>query len=89
MLLSTWLITQNVSKDAYEFYNLGLGELFTFPDISSSGTTIVVPNAMRCKNTWKKKLISYHVCQDIGRPNAVKSSFINAIGEALYQQMCR
>jgi GTPase len=72
-------------KDAVEFYNLGLGEYYTIAGMSGSGTGELLDALV--------KLLPEAVAPDenevalprfavVGRPNAGKSSFINAlIGE--------
>ncbi len=75
-------------KDAYEFYNLGLGEYITFSSTSGSGTGDLLdavikafPEKPQVENT-DADLPRFAV---VGRPNAGKSSFINAlIGEERY-----
>ncbi|MFN3968401.1 ribosome biogenesis GTPase Der [Flavobacterium sp.] len=72
-------------KDAIEFYNLGLGEYFTIASISGSGTgelldklVEVLPELPEVSED-EEQLPRFCV---VGRPNAGKSSFINAlIGE--------
>lgn len=71
--------------DAVEFYNLGLGDYFTIASINGSGTGDLLdalaekmpePEAIDLE---KEELPRFAV---VGRPNAGKSSFINAlIGE--------
>lgn len=72
-------------KDAVEFYNLGLGDYFTISGMSGSGTGELLdkivevlpelPDAVEEKNPLPRFCV-------VGRPNAGKSSFINAlIGE--------
>ncbi|MEL1243443.1 ribosome biogenesis GTPase Der [Flavobacterium sp. DGU11] len=75
-------------KDAVEFYNLGLGEYYTIAGMSGSGTGDLMDALV--------KLLPDAVAPDenavalprfavVGRPNAGKSSFINAlIGEDRY-----
>lgn len=75
-------------KDAVEFYNLGLGEYFTIAGMNGSGTGELLDELV--------KLLPEAVAPDenaealprfavVGRPNAGKSSFINAlIGEDRY-----
>lgn len=75
-------------KDAVEFYNLGLGEYFTIAGMSGSGTGELLDELV--------KLLPEAVAPDenavalprfavVGRPNAGKSSIINAlIGEDRY-----
>ena len=70
-------------EDAYEFYNLGLGEFYTISSINGSGTGDLL-DAIATKLTddeeeERDELPRFAV---VGRPNAGKSSFINAlIGE--------
>ncbi|MFT4575989.1 MAG: GTP-binding protein [Polaribacter sp.] len=71
--------------DAVEFYNLGLGEYHTISSINGSGTgelldslAKIMPEAEEV-DLEKEELPRFAV---VGRPNAGKSSFINAlIGE--------
>ena len=71
--------------DAVEFYNLGLGDYYTISSINGSGTgelldaiIEVIPDPVEGEN-MEDELPSFAV---VGRPNAGKSSFINAlIGE--------
>jgi GTP-binding protein len=72
-------------KDAVEFYNLGLGEYFTIASISGSGTgelldkLVEVLPELPVVSEEEEQLPRFCV---VGRPNAGKSSFINAlIGE--------
>lgn len=69
-------------KDAIEFYNLGLGDYITFASTSGSGTgelldalIAVFPDKPEVENT-DDALPRFAV---VGRPNAGKSSFINAL----------
>jgi len=71
--------------DAVEFYNLGLGEYFTIASINGSGTGDLLDAlaekmpAIEEIDLEKEELPRFAV---VGRPNAGKSSFINAlIGE--------
>lgn len=72
-------------KDAVEFYNLGLGEYYTIAGMSGSGTgelldalVELLPEAV-APDPDAEQLPRFAV---VGRPNAGKSSFINAlIGE--------
>ncbi|MGL2963144.1 ribosome biogenesis GTPase Der [Flavobacterium sp. RSB2_4_14] len=74
-------------KDAIEFYNLGLGEYFTIASISGSGTGDLLDKLVEVlpelpETTEEEILPRFCV---VGRPNAGKSSFINAlIGEDRY-----
>jgi len=72
-------------KDAVEFYNLGLGEYYTIAGISGSGTGELLDKLVEVLpelpevNEEEEQLPRFCV---VGRPNAGKSSFINAlIGE--------
>lgn len=73
-------------KDAYEFYNLGLGEYFTIAGMTGSGTgdlldalVIALPDSPIVEEVLLPRFAV------VGRPNAGKSSFINAlIGEDRY-----
>jgi GTP-binding protein len=75
-------------KDAVEFYNLGLGEYYTFASISGSGTGDLLDaliDAFPIKpEPTQEEVVLPRFCV-VGRPNAGKSSFINAlIGEERY-----
>ncbi|MGV8993878.1 MAG: ribosome biogenesis GTPase Der [Flavobacterium sp.] len=69
-------------KDALEFYNLGLGDYFTFASISGSGTGDLLDAVV---NAFPDKPIEEDTDSDlprfavVGRPNAGKSSFINSL----------
>jgi GTP-binding protein len=72
-------------KDAVEFYNLGLGEYFTIASISGSGTGELLDELVRVlpemPEVTEEENPLPRFCV-VGRPNAGKSSFINAlIGE--------
>ena len=72
-------------KDAIEFYNLGLGEYFTIASISGSGTGELLDELVRVlpelPEVSEEEIALPRFCV-VGRPNAGKSSFINAlIGE--------
>ena len=76
----------NRAKDAVEFYALGLGDYFTIASTNGSGTgdlldalVKVLPEKEVSKDDELPRLAV------VGRPNAGKSSFINAlIGEERY-----
>ncbi|MEN9340246.1 MAG: GTPase Der [Bacteroidota bacterium] len=75
-------------KDAIEFYNLGLGEYFTIASISGSGTGDLLDKLVEVlpelPDTPDEVEALPRFCV-VGRPNAGKSSFINAlIGEDRY-----
>ncbi|NIK93120.1 ribosome biogenesis GTPase Der [Mangrovimonas sp. CR14] len=72
--------------DALEFYSLGLGEYYTIASINGSGTgellDAVVESLPEKEEREEEELPRFAV---VGRPNAGKSSFINAlIGEDRY-----
>ena len=75
-------------KDAVEFYNLGLGEYYTFASISGSGTgelldALIDAFPVKPEPTQDEILLPRFAV--VGRPNAGKSSFINAlIGKERY-----
>ena len=75
-------------KDAVEFYNLGLGEYYTFASISGSGTGDLLDaliDVFPVKPEPTKEEIVLPRFAVVGRPNAGKSSFINAlIGQDRY-----
>jgi GTP-binding protein len=69
-------------KDALEFYNLGLGEYYTFASISGSGTgdlldALIDAFPVKPEPTQEEILLPRFAV--VGRPNAGKSSFINAL----------
>ncbi|SFA76248.1 GTP-binding protein [Flavobacterium swingsii] len=69
-------------KDAVEFYNLGLGEYYTFASISGSGTGDLLDaliDAFPVKPLPTQEEIVLPRFAVVGRPNAGKSSFINAL----------
>ncbi len=69
-------------KDAVEFYNLGLGEYYTFASISGSGTGDLLDaliDAFPIKPLPTQEEIVLPRFAVVGRPNAGKSSFINAL----------
>ncbi len=69
-------------NDALEFYNLGLGEYFTLSGMSGSGTGELLDELVKRlpelpeKSEEENPLPRFAV---VGRPNAGKSSFINAL----------
>jgi len=77
--------TAKRAEDAVEFYSLGLGEYFTVSSINGSGTgdlldavVDVLPEVEEDEDELPRFAV-------VGRPNAGKSSFINAlIGEERY-----
>ncbi|WP_338731310.1 ribosome biogenesis GTPase Der [Mangrovimonas cancribranchiae] len=74
------------AEDAVEFYSLGLGEYYTIASINGSGTGDLLDALVEAlpENETKQEtdLPRFAV---VGRPNAGKSSFINAlIGEDRY-----
>ena len=74
------------AEDAVEFYNLGLGDYFTIASTNGSGTgdllDAVVEALPEKEEREEDELPRFAV---VGRPNAGKSSFINAlIGEERY-----
>lgn len=68
------------AQDAVEFYSLGLGEYFTIASISGSGTGDLLDALVKAlpekENIDDSGLPRFAV---VGRPNAGKSSFINAL----------
>ncbi|ALM07975.1 GTP-binding protein Der [Sediminicola sp. YIK13] len=74
------------AEDAVEFYSLGLGEYYTIASISGSGTGELLDALIEVlpehEQAEESELPRFAV---VGRPNAGKSSFINAlIGEDRY-----
>lgn len=74
------------AEDAVEFYSLGLGEYFTVASINGSGTGDLLDALVKVlpekETVVNEELPRFAV---VGRPNAGKSSFINAlIGEDRY-----
>ncbi|MEM5567022.1 ribosome biogenesis GTPase Der [Psychroserpens sp. AS72] len=75
------------SEDAVEFYSLGLGEYYTIASINGSGTGDLLDALVEAlpeivEEEEEDELPRFAV---VGRPNAGKSSFINAlIGEDRY-----
>jgi GTPase len=75
-------------KDAIEFYNLGLGDYYTIASISGSGTGDLLDKLVEVlpelPEVTEDEEALPRFCV-VGRPNAGKSSFINAlIGEDRY-----
>jgi GTP-binding protein len=72
-------------QDAVEFYSLGLGEYFPISSINGSGSGELLDELVKVlpeKSEIESELPRFAV---VGRPNAGKSSFINAlIGEERY-----
>ena len=76
----------NISKNALEFYELGFSEIFSISSISGSGTGELLDSLInklpKDEELLEDTLPRFAV---VGRPNAGKSSFINAlIGEERY-----
>lgn len=74
------------AEDAVEFYSLGLGEYYTLSSINGSGTGELLDALVEAlpekEEVEEEQLPRFAV---VGRPNAGKSSFINAlIGEDRY-----
>jgi len=74
------------AEDAVEFYSLGLGEYYTIASINGSGTGDLLDALVEVlpedQDDEEDELPRFAV---VGRPNAGKSSFINAlIGEERY-----
>jgi len=75
------------AQNAVEFYSLGLGEYFTIASINGSGTGDLLDAVVEAlpeleDESEEEQLPRFAV---VGRPNAGKSSFINAlIGEERY-----
>ncbi|WP_452221409.1 ribosome biogenesis GTPase Der [Lacinutrix salivirga] len=74
------------AEDAVEFYSLGLGEYYTIASINGSGTGDLLDDLVKAlpevEEVEQDDLPRFAV---VGRPNAGKSSFINAlIGEDRY-----
>ena len=74
------------NEDAVEFYALGLGEYYTIASINGSGTGDLLDDIVKAlpekEEEIENELPRFAV---VGRPNAGKSSFINAlIGEDRY-----
>ena len=74
------------AEDAVEFYSLGLGDYYTIASINGSGTGELL-DALVESLPEKEEVDEYQLPRFavVGRPNAGKSSFINAlIGEDRY-----
>jgi len=71
--------------DAVEFYSLGLGEYYTLSSINGSGTGELLDALAKVLPEEKEEESELPRFAVVGRPNAGKSSFINAlIGEDRY-----
>ncbi|MHA7864166.1 ribosome biogenesis GTPase Der [Flagellimonas marinaquae] len=71
--------------DAVEFYALGLGEYYTISSINGSGTGELLDALVEVLPDEKEEESELPRFAVVGRPNAGKSSFINAlIGEERY-----
>lgn len=71
--------------DAVEFYALGLGEYYTLSSINGSGTGELLDALVKVLPEIEQKEDDLPRFAVVGRPNAGKSSFINAlIGEERY-----
>lgn len=71
--------------DAVEFYSLGLGEYYTIASINGSGTGELLDDLVKTLPEKEKVTDNLPRFAVVGRPNAGKSSFINAlIGEERY-----
>lgn len=75
-----------LEQDAYEFYNLGLGDYYTLSSINGSGTGDLLDKIVELlPDTPPREEEDLPRFAVVGRPNAGKSSFINAlIGEERY-----
>lgn len=75
-----------LEQAAYEFYNLGLGDYFSLSSISGSGTGDLLDKIVELlPDTPPRQDEDLPRFAVVGRPNAGKSSFINAlIGEDRY-----
>ncbi len=71
------------SYSASEFYSLGLGEIYPFSAINGSGTgelcDAIVENLKEEEEEIDENQIEYPKFAVVGRPNAGKSSLINAL----------
>lgn len=72
-------------EDAVEFYSLGLGEYYTLSSINGSGTGELLDALVKDLPDVEEEETELPRFAVVGRPNAGKSSFINAlIGEDRY-----
>ncbi len=73
------------AADAVEFYALGLGEYYTLSSINGSGTGELLDALVEVLPENEEEVDDLPRFAVVGRPNAGKSSFINAlIGEERY-----
>lgn len=73
------------AEDAVEFYALGLGEYYTVSSINGSGTGDLLDAVVEVLPETEEEEDELPRFAVVGRPNAGKSSFINAlIGEERY-----
>ena len=73
------------AEDAVEFYSLGLGDYFTVSSINGSGTGDLLDAVVEVLPETEEEESELPRFAVVGRPNAGKSSFINAlIGEERY-----
>jgi len=73
------------AEEAVEFYSLGLGEYFTIASINGSGTGDLLDAVVKVLPEKEKENDDLPRFAVVGRPNAGKSSFINAlIGKERY-----
>ena len=73
------------AADAVEFYSLGLGEYYTLSSINGSGTGELLDDLVKVLPEKEMEELELPRFAVVGRPNAGKSSFINAlIGEERY-----
>jgi GTP-binding protein len=73
------------AEDAVEFYSLGLGDYYTLSSINGSGTGELLDDLVKVLPEGGEPEDELPRFAVVGRPNAGKSSFINAlIGEERY-----
>jgi GTP-binding protein len=73
------------AEDAVEFYSLGLGDYYTVSSINGSGTGDLLDAVVEVLPETEEEEDELPRFAVVGRPNAGKSSFINAlIGEERY-----